>query len=294
MGKFKITIDIKGINKFHNDQLQNKVKEIKISNNDFVNKIIALKCEKSTEVTNTPNTNNIDNLNKSFFNSFTLNNSVSNYSFINYSLNSSDSQSTFCDSISCKNKNDTFYEREKEKSFNLIRADFYLKKRLYDIPLNIEYNIFNLPPKYKINDIYYAYLYPNELITYCITISGFLHNDEIYINSKDEVNNTKKYLSVLGLYFCGEKVEIKKENEIITRTCAPNEFLCKKCMELNKKLYNINSKFLININGRVAKKNKGTYHCFGHFLCGNQIEDCIVKFTCKSCKILNLLPDYYV
>lgn len=294
MGKFIINIDIKGINKFHNDQFQNKVKEIKSSNNDFENKIIALKSEKSTEVTNTPNINNIDILNKSFFNSFTLNNSTSYYPFINYSLNSSDSQSTFCDSISYKNKNDSFYEREKEKSFNLIRSDFYIKKCLYDIPLNIEYNIFNTPPKYKINDIYYAYLYPNELVTYCITISGFLYNDEIYINSKDEVKNKKNYLSALGFYFCGEKIEIKKENEIITGTCSPNEFICKKCMELNKKLYNINSKYLININGRVTKKNKGTYHCFGHFLCGNQIEDCIVKFSCKSCKILNVISDYYV
>ena len=65
-------------------------------------------------------------------------------------------------------------------------------------------------------------------------------------------------------------------------------------MEKNKKMYNIQSKYLININGRVAKMNKGKYHCFGHFSVGNQIEDCISKFSCKACKNLDTLSNYYI
>ena len=97
----------------------------------------------------------------------------------------------------------------------------------------------------------------------------------------------------LGLYFCGK--EIKIENEI--KKCAPNEFICKECMEINKKKYNLNGKYLININGRVAKINKGSYHCFGHFLYGNngnQIEDCISKFSCNACKLLDNYCNYYI
>ena len=58
-------------------------------------------------------------------------------------------------------------------------------------------------------------------------------------------------------------------------------------MELNKKRYEIKSNYVINICGRVSKINKGSYHCFGHFLCGNQIEDCINKFSCKACKLID-------
>ena len=293
MGKLKINININEIRQYNVEQIKNKKKEIKSSNNDYLDTIAALQSQESTECRNIPNNNSINNsLNMSFLNSYTLNNSDTN-SLINYSLNSSDSRSTFYDSKSYINKKDSLLEKEKENKFNLVRTNFYIKNRLYDIPLNIEYNICNIPPIYKINDIYYAYLYPNDFTTYCITITAFIKKNEIYINSKDEVNNKTNYFSLLGLYFCGENIEIKKENEIITKTCAPNEFICKQCMELNKKLYNINNKYLININGRVSKKNKGTYHCFGHFLCGNQIKDCIVKFTCKSCQILNLLSEYY-
>ena len=65
-------------------------------------------------------------------------------------------------------------------------------------------------------------------------------------------------------------------------------------MKLNKEKYFIKNDYLININGRVTRINKGKYHCFGHFLVGNQIEDCINKFTCKACKMLNSIKDYYL
>ena len=64
-------------------------------------------------------------------------------------------------------------------------------------------------------------------------------------------------------------------------------------MGINKKRYNIKNNYLINIKGRVAKINKGSYHCFGHFLCGIQIEDCVSKFSCEACKMLDLYSSYY-
>ena len=65
-------------------------------------------------------------------------------------------------------------------------------------------------------------------------------------------------------------------------------------MEINKKHYNIKKSYLINIYGRVAKINKGGYHCFGHFLLGNQIEQCISKFSCNGCKVLDLYSKYFL
>ena len=62
---------------------------------------------------------------------------------------------------------------------------------------------------------------------------------------------------------------------------------------INKQKYNLKKKYLININGRISKINKGSYHCFGNFLIGNQIEQCITKFSCNACKNLNINSEYY-
>ena len=64
-------------------------------------------------------------------------------------------------------------------------------------------------------------------------------------------------------------------------------------MLINKRKYNLKDSYLININGRVTSMNKGSYHCFGHFLLNNQIEDCISKFTCNACKMINYYFEYY-
>jgi hypothetical protein len=121
--------------------------------------------------------------------------------------------------------------------------------------------------------------------------------DDELINSKNvseihEIN--EEFNDDYGLYFCKKNIEIESASEITNKKCSPNEFMCKNCMEKNKKMYHIKKKYLININGRVAKINKGSYHCFGHFLCGNQIEDCITKFTCEACKLLNLYSNYFI
>ena len=187
-------------------------------------------------------------------------------------------------------------EKEKEEKiqneFNSARAEFCLKHKLYDILM--EQNNLNVyvPNIYKIKDDYNAFIYPDELITYFISQSGFLTKNENLKNNLiiNDYNNSK-YNSSLGLYFCGECIIL--ENGNTAKKCAPNEFICKKCMEINKKLYNIKNKYLININGRVAKMNKGKYHCFGHFLVKNQIEDCITRFSCKACELLNTNSNYF-
>ena len=71
--------------------------------------------------------------------------------------------------------------------------------------------------------------------------------------------------------------------------------ICKNCMEKNKKRYQIDNLYLVNINGRTAKrKNKELgFHCYGHFIKGNQIEICLKEFKCEACKLLDRYENYY-
>ena len=198
--------------------------------------------------------------------------------------------------------NDSLNEKIQDLKFNSVRSNYYIKYNLYDVPLAQLINNYNHPDKYKINEELYSFVYPNELITYCITISGFIsiHNDiNFSVNSINLENNkiNSQFDSILGLYFCGKMIKIQIENEIMIKKCAPDEFICKECMRINKKMYNLKDNYLININGRVAKINKGSYHCFGHFLCGiqnNNIEDCIKNFSCRACKSLDYYSKYFL
>lgn len=211
-----------------------------------------------------------------------------------YSYNG-DLNSTYDNSKSYEIYNDNENENSandiKEKKFNSLRANFYLKNKLYDI-IYIE-NLKN-PPKYIINEKYYAFLYPNELTSYSFTQSGFLEKGNAKIDLTIINYDDTKYIDEIGLYFCNKNIEIKKGNDIYTKKCSLNEFICKKCMEINKRHYNIKQNYLININGRLSKINKGSFHCFGHFLCGNKIEDCILKFSCKACQLLDFFSNYYL
>ena len=209
------------------------------------------------------------------------------------SYDSNENNSTLDMTKDLINMHNTIVINNAEKQFNPIRARFCLKNNLYDIPLcDLDDSIYS-PVKYKISETLFAFLYPNEIVTYSFTISGFLKTDNInFLPNIQKIENSQ-FNPFLGLFFCGQKIEIETDKGIETKTCSPHEFLCKKCNEINKNLYNIKKNYLINISGRVAKINKGRYHCFGHFLCKNQIEDCITKFCCKSCEILNLFSSYY-
>ena len=177
-------------------------------------------------------------------------------------------------------------EKKTTKKLNTQRGNFYLKKKIYDILLNRENKDAITPEKYFINEIYFCFLYPNNLQTYYICSSGILLNHK---ENKMEIEDINKYKEKcdkqVGIYFCGKEINIKNEIKI----CSKNNFICRECMQINKRIYNIKEHYLININGRVAKINKNKYHCFGHFLRlkDNIIEDCITDFSCEACKILN-------
>jgi len=306
-------IDIIGIREEEEKSMNNRISLIKDSKLDDLSKrILLLMIEKTTIIL-------IQNLNSSFlsiynertndsFFSYILNNSLYTQYFNNnslvYSYQSLSDTTCFDSKLDnsdiTNNNNNSIIENIPEFKFNSARSSYYLKYDLYDIPIGqIIYN-YNHPPRYRINNSFYAFLYPDELITYCLIISGFLSNKNKInfdsINYSINKIDNSQFNSILGLYFCDKNIEIKFGNEVMIKKCAPNEFICKECMEVNKKKYNIKDNYLININGRVAKINKGSFHCFGKYLCGirnNQIEDCISKFSCKACQMLDYYLKYY-
>ena len=301
-------LDIWDIKKNYDETIKKNIKEKTfVYMTSFEIRELALKIDKSTTIEMFQNTNlifvqfqNENDEPNNIINNFQLDN-ASFFNQTNNNLlnnNQSSSGSTLYNSKLNNNTNNSIIELgATEYQFNSIRSSFYLKNNLNDIIL-IDFNNFNNNgnlPKYKIKDELFAFIYPNDLITYKITIAAFLVNNQIInydLNNNLEVNDSQCNSS-LGLYFCGNTEEITIESEVNFKKCLPNEFICKKCMLINKRKYNLKNSYLININGRVTKTNKGSHHCFGHFLVGNQIEDCISKFTCKACKMINYYLKYY-
>ena len=167
------------------------------------------------------------------------------------------------------------------------RIKYYIDQNLYDVyDTKIDKGNFKYLTQIKLEKNKDCFLYKNDLITYYFIKS--------YQFGKFSINNDiltdNQYHKAFGLFFCGNKIKLEN-NE--TKKCCANEMMCKECMEKNKKRYNIKNKYLININGRVAKKYKEKIHCFGHFLKENQIYDCIDKFSCEACKLLDKFEKYY-
>ena len=181
---------------------------------------------------------------------------------------------------------------EEKKGLNSILKKRYLAKNLYDKPLC--QNNSNLPDIYEINERFSAFVYPNDCNTYYITASGVFEKKGFIVKIMDQDTGEKEYKYEYGLYFCGVAKDIKINGKTEKKICNPNSFMCKNCMEKNKRKYGIQKRYFININGRIVKKNKDKYHCFGHFLEGNQIENCIDKFTCEACKFFNECKHYYM
>jgi hypothetical protein len=222
--------------------------------------------------------------------------------------NANDDSSTLMEyNNSMINKEKEKEEKEKEekktdkdkynKRIISSKTDFYLKNNLYDLPLNENKSDMNLPEKhgfYK-DDEHFIFVCKDDLTTYRpISCARFKINKN-YKTISDfhcKGENGCKYNENLDLFFCGKNIEIKGKNGIENKRCTPNEFICRDCMLANKKYYQLNEDFLININGRVAYKTKSSYHCYGHFLIGNEIKDCI-KFKCKACKMLDSFSEYY-
>ncbi len=198
---------------------------------------------------------------------------------------------------SCENHNLTFIQEKTNPNFNSFddkeikkfseaRQAYLLKLHLNDISLNYKNTL--QPEKYKLGHSQYIFAYPNDTNTYCITISEKIKKIKKIETQKDLIQD-KNYCKSLGLFFCGKFIEEFKMK------CAPNQFMCKECMKINKVQYNLDKNYLINMNGRVAKMQKGSYYCCGIFK-GEKESNfgiCAKKFTCKSCNILNLYSNYY-
>jgi hypothetical protein len=127
------------------------------------------------------------------------------------------------------------------------KVKYWIEFKLYDniVDYNNKKNI-KLPKLIQLNEDKYYYLYLNKLKTYYYIKSAFLGSNKSINKDLDE----SKLNESLGLFFCGKNIEYNNENII----CSPNNMICKNCMEKNKIRYNLKDKYLININGRVAKK----------------------------------------
>ena len=188
--------------------------------------------------------------------------------------------SLLCESISTDYSSSISALEEEKKNY-------WLDNKLYDVyDTAIKNEYFKCLTLITLEKNKNCFVYKNDLITYYF-IKSFQFG-EFFINN--DILTDNQYNKSHGLFFCGNKIELEN-NEI--KKCCPNEMICKQCMEKNKKRYKIKDKYLININGRVAKKYKKKIHCFGHFIIGNQIEDCLSNFSCKACQLLEQHVKYY-
>lgn len=296
----KFNIDVEEIRKEHENKIKEKIENNKLNINDkkisnIEKRILALKSEKTT-------TNKIDlNIKEHEYEE----SKEEGEEMINSITESSISDKPTADTLS-KNKEDSFnfnpiFDNQEEinpnfntfnnkviKTFNQARENYYFKHKLYDNLLNFKDAL--KPEKYKIGHNKYLYAYPNSTKTYCITLSEKL-NEKNDMKAQKDLSQDKNYYKSLGLCFCGNDIKIKD----LKMTCAPNQFMCKECMKINKVQYNLSKDYLINMNGRVAKIKKGSYHCYGLFVGEKEsdLKNCSAKFTCTSCNLLNLYSEYY-
>ena len=304
--KKELKIDIYKINKEYEESIKKKYNKIKDKNiSDFEKILLILKSEKTTTIHRGENNLNINK------NESNIIISEQNYEHevrkemgtINSINKSSIADMTTADTLSqvkedsFENSNSTFiqektnpnfisFNNKESKIFNPTRNNYLLKNKLYDNLLK-HHNTLR-PENYKLGHDKCIYAYPNNTNTYCITISERFNKNKEAKAQKDLIQD-KNYYESFGLCFCGKFIEELKMK------CAPNQFMCKECMEINKEKYNLSEKYLINMNGRVARNQKGSYHCYGLFVVkkDSEFEICGVKFTCESCNLLNNNSKYY-
>jgi hypothetical protein len=291
-----LTQDLRIINFFINIEAINKLKENSINEqinskqdldnfNNFEKREKIIKDDKTT-------TDNLKKIGVHDESSFI------NYDLVNNSNSFAGEQSTKWDTNADISEVDSSNQELEQpqiiKSFNSTKASYYIKYKLYDILLyekadkEIKKNISEI---YRIDSEKVGFLNSNDRTTNFITKSAYL-GEQKFFNELSEKEKESRILYIeVGLYFCGKEVKLENIKEL--KKCSPNEFMCKNCMDINKKKYNIKNHYLINIKGRVSKINKNHYHCFGHFLYGTQIEDCVNKFSCEACKMLDSISSYY-
>ena len=162
--------------------------------------------------------------------------------------------------------------------------NYWIKYDLYDVKQDI---YIENPTLIKLDGDKFTYLYNNQLSTFYF-IKNVQFGKEYKINIDVIIDG--KYDEKFGLFFCGKNIELEKEKY---KLCCPDEMFCRDCMNKNKKRYCLKDHYSININGRAAKKYNRKFHCFGHFLVGKQFENCLDKFSCEACKLLDKYENYY-
>ena len=277
-------IEIEKIRLFKDKQIKEKINNIKDKNLSYEEKYLKILNEENTSISS-----NEEIKKKIYIIDFTRDISESTNNLSTTGINNiseykkdywNDPESTrdFSEQI-CNISSTEISNISKEKK------DYWIKYNLYDVVPNV--NLKNLIKcDLDMDKTIFCYLYTNKLITYYFIKSACFGKDySINDNIKD-----KEYNESYGLFFCGKKIEIEK-NEY--QECLPDKMICKNCMDKNKKRYNLENTYLININGRVSIEYNGQYHCFGHFSVGNQIENCLKKFSCEACKLLDKYEKYY-
>ena len=287
MGRMKFILDIRLIHIQNSKGVEEKMKKY---NGDYNKRITILQEEKT--ITNKVNNKILGETNNQLTAFLSLINSYS----ISIHCNLSNTDSTCDETKSCTINNFLYSFRLiiNEKKLNPARANFSLKNKLNDITYTQKKYEINQPPKYKINDKCFTFIYPNITITHCFALSELMKSKDLNFANlvvNESAVNDSTYNKQLGLFFCGMEIVVGNE---IKKLCSPNQFMCRKCMDINKKLYYLKKHYLINIIGRASKINKGGFHCFGKYLVNDQIEDCISNFTCEGCKLLNLYSKYYL
>lgn len=162
--------------------------------------------------------------------------------------------------------------------------NYWIKYDLYDVKQN---NYIDYPTLEKLDEDKFYYAYNNKLSTYYF-IKSVQFGRDYSVNNNVIIDD--KFNEKFGLFFCGKNIELD-DKEI--KKCCPHEMLCRDCMNKNKKRYLLKSRYSININGRASKKYNKSFHCFGHFYTGNQIEICKDQFSCEACKLLDKYEKYY-
>ena len=147
---------------------------------------------------------------------------------------------------------------------------------------------YKYPKLFEVEKGKYYYIYENKMETFY-----YAQNMRFGVKYSTNTNfiTEENFIESLGLHFCFRRI-LLSETEIYE--CRPDIMFCKECMNKNKMRYNLEDKYLININGRPSKKRKNGFHCYGHYNMGNKTECCEDKFTCIACQWLNQYEKYYL
>jgi hypothetical protein len=137
--------------KIENNEDSNIINNLSVNNSNIYNNIS--ETNNSLDETNDTTIKDNSNIIINEETKIDINEDYLNKSEIYYNkLLNNKNQSTLSKSMGNKNR------------FNSVRSEYCMKYKLYDIPLDVKDLDIYTPPKYIINEKYFAFLYPNNLI----------------------------------------------------------------------------------------------------------------------------------